>query len=75
MQTTGLSHVTLVEILVLAFPLLVSLIALFTGLVGYRRSTTLPSAKGRTASIVGVALGAFSTLMWATIGALVVLGS
>ncbi len=66
---------TVLGMVVLLFPILLSLIALAAGLAGYRRSKALPSGRGKTASIVGIALGAFSTAMWITVFALLALSS
>lgn len=54
----------LVFYLALAIPMLLSLSAVATGVLGFLRARELPSGRGRTQSIIGMAFGAFAAVVW-----------
>ncbi len=61
-------------LLLLAIPLLMSLLAVLTGSIGVRRSREV-GGKGKTASIAGLVMGGFATVMWGAVAALALLAA
>jgi len=66
------TQMTLTFVIVMGIPLLLSLLAVATGIGGIYRARKIPSRKGRSPSIVGITLGAFSFVLWIAVFALMV---